>query len=222
MTTHRRWSIGRYHAPDPQTRSDVFAAGSADPAATALYDYWDYTRRIGVVPAASLCHVALVARDHTGDLREFVGAEHLDDRYRYHMPAVIDDLRQLGHSCESLTRAWHVAATAEPPVWADECARMPVLDHIRRALHCASGFPQTSSLAQLLLLSIAGEIGDPAPRSLLLDKDVLSCRVHASVDDAWRGVQELETRAWLRLTPFYDGELEPSVAEVSHQVFRAA
>lgn len=197
---------------NPQHREDVFCAGSVDPAAAVLYDIWHRQRQSALPSAASLLHLGIAARSSDTILDELPEAlwDVASESYRLGRQ-IADELLDQHFSLASLAHAWDAAADADPPIWADERARMPVLRNTPSKLAFNARFRQLSPAAQLLLVSIAGEAGE---RRLAIDWEVLGLRINVHADRACAGVVELQQAGWLLREPFYAGELEPSVVRV--------
>lgn len=198
---------------NPNCREDVFSAGSADPSASVLYDLWHRQRNGPPLGAVALLHLGIAARSSDTILDELPEAlwDIASESYQLGRE-LTDELLHQHFSHATVANAWDAAADADPPIWADERARMPVLRIIPPQLAFNARFRQLSPAAQLLLTSIAGEAGE---RRLAIDWEVLGLRANVHAECAYTGVVELQRAGWLHREPFYPGELEPSVVRVS-------
>lgn len=139
-------------------REDVFSAGTVDPSATALYDIWHRQRQGPLVRAAILLHIGIAARLSEMTLDSIPERLWNSDSERCHHGRLLtDELLDQGLTPASIANAWDAAAAADPPIWADERARMPVLHATPPQLVLSCRFRQLSPIAQMLLVSIAGE-----------------------------------------------------------------
>jgi hypothetical protein len=196
----------------PNHREDVFSAGTVDPSAAALYDTWQRERQGPLVGAAVLLHLGIAARLPDTILDNIPELLWRPESESYRCGRQLTDELSVQHATlASFANAWDAAATADPPIWADERARMPILRDIPPQLVLNRRFRQLSPVAQMLLVSIAGEAGE---RRLAVDWEVLGHRINVRAEGAHAGVVELNQSGWLLREPFYAGERAPSVVRV--------
>lgn len=197
-------------------RTDLLQAGSDDAAATQLYAFWHNVRRRPPIYSAALASIALIAREECdlADVATRLGA--LPEIEGTVCHRIATQLHACGVSATQLVLAWEIAADADPPIWADACARMPRLGIIRRDLPLDPAFHALSLVGRLLLLSMAGEAGG---RPLVVDWSALGRSVNVFAQAALNAVADLEAGGWLHRERFYPSEVTGSVLTVLPRVF---
>lgn len=188
-------------------RTDLVSAGTADPQATALYDMWHETRCRSLADLAALQCLVLAASAHgsLGRAAADLGALDGDMHERLRWATLIGQLvqcvwdgtprtkREDREVVGRLWRAWEIAASSDPPIWASELANMPRLSRLNPLLPLDPSFRTLSAPAQLIAMEIAAWNGT---RTELGQWSALAAANNLSEADARIAVAELETSGW--------------------------
>ncbi len=201
--------FGHHH--HRRDRADVFVAGTHNPYASSLYEYWHELRATSLPRLATLTATAILASASDSD-RNDVAEEYaqLLGRRGASGKRMPQELAERGISIPDLARYWHIAACAEPPVWAHMNARMPDLSCVRHDLPFDVTFQALSATSQLLLLTFSSY---PHLDGIVVDWQALGTCINVPGTDALEGIKELASRGWVTRVRLHSEEREPSVVQ---------